>query len=822
MIKRIDRYVFSECLGPVAIGFLVSTILLLVRSFFDLAEAMIRRDVPFEIALKLLALNLPHIVVITIPMALLFGILAAVGRLSADSELTAMRAAGTSLISLYRPILTLSILLTITNTYLSVYALPWGNRTLQAMVREHLMQGDQSLAVEPRIFNDIVDGRTMYVFESDPVDGHWNGVFFADAIPLEEFNYTVARSGDIEVDREKERVLVHLENALDQKLDLTAPDEAQLSLNKELTLAMESGDRDPGQVASKSLRELGLAELRAYSRNEENPQSMRITSMIEIHKKFSIPFACLVFGLIALPMGFANRGRGGASAFSRALPIILTYYILQSLGDHAATEEWISPAVAMWGPNVLFLFAGVFLLVRRNGDKGTLIGGLIELVPWHAAKRRLARLGSRLRPASERLEATTAPGPQRGSSDTVVHEGGGRRPGDSPASASAAPRPAATQYRFRLQLPEFSIRFPGRMDRYVLRTFCEMAAVVIASCVTIYIIVDLSQTLDEIFANDIGAAVVLEYYIYSSLNIFYTIAPFAVLLTTLICYGLLSRTSEVIAAKAAGISLYRLAIPAIFAGAAISLAAAVLDLSLLPAANSRHAQIRAQIFGQGANARRRVSRQWFFSQHEDGSGTIFNYLTFNPQRRTLQRFQAFRFDPDHNLVGHLYGQHVAYIDDSWWLENGWARSFENNRVSGYNELTGPVQIDMQEDLEFFSTEIKKSVEMSYFELRDYVTRVIRSGQKAPDLEFQLYNKLAMPAVSLVMVFVALPFAFRLGKQGALYGVGLSLLIGMVLFAVLAVFATLGETAAIPPAMAAWSPSVLFSLLSAYLFLGVRS
>ena len=81
MIKRIDRYLFLECLGPVAIGFLVSTILLLVRSFFDLAEAMIRRDVPLEIALKLLALNLPHIVVITIPMALLFGILVAVGRL---------------------------------------------------------------------------------------------------------------------------------------------------------------------------------------------------------------------------------------------------------------------------------------------------------------------------------------------------------------------------------------------------------------------------------------------------------------------------------------------------------------------------------------------------------------------------------------------------------------------------------------------------------------------------------------------------------------------------------------------------------------------
>ena len=94
---------------------------------------MIQRDVPFVAAGKILLLNLPHIVVITVPMGLLFGILLAIGRLSADSELTAMRAAGVSLTYLYRPILALSLLLTALNVYLMIEVLPWGNRNLQEL-----------------------------------------------------------------------------------------------------------------------------------------------------------------------------------------------------------------------------------------------------------------------------------------------------------------------------------------------------------------------------------------------------------------------------------------------------------------------------------------------------------------------------------------------------------------------------------------------------------------------------------------------------------------------------------------------------------------
>ena len=112
--------------------------------------------------------------------------------------------------------------------------------------------------------------------------------------------------------------------------------------------------------------------------------------------------------------------------------------------------------------------------------------------------------------------------------------------------------------------------------------------------------------------------------------------------------------------------------------------------------------------------------------------------------------------------------------------------------------------------------------MNYLELRDYVEQVRSSGQEVPDLDTQLVNKIATPVTCIVMVLVALPFAFRMGRRGALYGVGVAILLGISLFVVTAFFTTLGEVGALPALMAAWAPNLLFSLFSLYMFLGIRT
>ena len=124
--------------------------------------------------------------------------------------------------------------------------------------------------------------------------------------------------------------------------------------------------------------------------------------------------------------------------------------------------------------------------------------------------------------------------------------------------------------------------------------------------------------------------------------------------------------------------------------------------------------------------------------------------------------------------------------------------------------------------DYFDSEVRPPEQMRFTELKDYVRELEESGQPVPELLVELYNKIAYPVVSLVMALVALPFAFRLGRQGALYGVGISIALGMAFLGIYAFFTTLGETGALPPVAAVWSPSAVFGILSAYLFLGVRT
>jgi LPS export ABC transporter permease LptG/LPS export ABC transporter permease LptF len=795
-MSRIDRYVVSETVGPVFLGFVVSTFILLIRAFFDLAEAIIHRGLPTGIVVKLLALNLPHIVVITIPMALLFGILVAIGRLAADSELTALRAAGVSLAYLYRALLTVSLLLAVLNTLLMIYLLPWGNRTYTSMLIEQLSAGGQA-EIEPRVFNEILEDRTLYVFEAPAGGVEWEGVFLADSLPVGETRFTVADAGTVRIEDQGRRVVVELRGAVEQQLDLSAPTRARISSNQVLTLADQDPERgDIHRSRSSQVRELDFGDLSQWASDPTRPMTTRALARVEMHKKFSIPAACLVFGLVALPLGFGQRAGGRSSAFAQSIAVIAVYYVLQNLGEEGAANGKIEPWVAMWLPNVLLFGAGLVLLARRNSDRGGVLSWISAWVFHPIGQLRRARAHRRLQRAQRRAEVS--PG--------VVDIDRERRPA-----------------RFLLRLPHAQLLFPGRLDRYILRRFTAIGLIVLGAALTLYLIVDLTELARYVLENEIPAELVIEHYQYYSLQIVYTIAPIVVLLTTLITFGLLSRTSEITAAKALGVSLYRIAAPVVVAGLVVGAAVALLDFTILPVTNARKAELRRQIKGHEEPAGlRRATRQWFFSQAEDGGGFIYNYLHFNPQRRLLQRFQAFRFDPDHRLTGHLYASELRLVGTSWVLLDGWSRQLDGPRVVDYRELPGPATLDLRLGPQFFSTEVKSSEEMNYLELREYVTRITASGQWVPDLATQLHNKIATPVVCLVMVLVALPFAFRLGRQGALYGVGIAILLGIVLQVVIAFFTTLGEAAVLPPWIAAWGPNLLFSLLSLYLFLGVRT
>lgn len=805
--RRLDRYLIAEMTGPIALGFLVYTGMLLLNFLGKSAEMIIQRGLPVTIVGRLLANSLPNIVVLTLPMSLLFGILIALGRLASDSELVAMRANGLSLTSLYRPILLVSLLFTAVNILLMVYLLPSGNHALQQL-RLEIITETVAAQVEPRVFYTEFEGSLLYVFERPKGEERWRGVFLSQAIPQQRQNQiTVAEWGRIKLDQAGERVLLELEDAVTHEVDLSDPDRYQIGRNEHAERLLEdrfASSQRERIVSSKGLRELTIPELAAEVADPATDPEQRRLAVVEIHKKFSIPCACLVFGILALPLGFNNRRGGKSSGFVLSLGVFLIYYILLNNGEEAARYGKLPPWLAMWLPNVLLAVAGLVLLVRRNRDKSLLLSRID-----HWVRGDLQGLLLRLR---DRVGSVR--GRRRSAALRPVEPADGE-----PAPVEA--RPAASP-EVVLRLPRLRLRVPNTIDRYVVRLFALVLVLVTLSGIVLYVVADLGENVDEILRNHVPQSVVISYYKYLSLQIFYELSPLLVLLTTLITFSLLGRSNEVTACKALGVSLYRLALPALGAAALVMLLAGFLEAEVLPASNRKVAQLRDQIRGrETARTYRRADRQWLFGQGR----FIYNYLNYdpNPKGPSLQRLQVFEFDGEHRLVSRLFTDRAVYGSDGQWrFDDGWLRRFDGTTVEEFQRFEGPRVVDYPETPDFFDSEIRPPEQMRFGELREYIAELRASGQPVPELKVELYRKLAYPAISLVMALVALPFAFRLGRQGALYGIGVSIVIGLAFVAVFLFFTTLGEAGALPPALAVWSPNLLFAVLAAYLFLGVRT
>ncbi|NJL27031.1 MAG: LPS export ABC transporter permease LptF [Thermoanaerobaculia bacterium] len=379
MMRRLDRYVFAEILGPLGLGFLIYTFILLLRVLFRSAEMIIRRGVPVDTVGQLLALSLPSIVVLTIPMALLFGILIAVGRLSADSELVAMRSCGISLFSLYRPILVLSALLAATNAYLMIKVVPEGNRSLQEL-RVEILQKSLAQQIEPRVFYSGWQDKVLFVFDVLGGTGRWNGAFLASSVPLENDEVVVAQWGEAQADPDGEQILLRLENAYSHGVKFSTPERYDVIFHKEMDLQVSSNQHRAGDTAiSRGPRELTLSELLERRRDRSLPKATRSQATIEIHKKLAIPAACLVFGLLALPLGFSNQRGGRSSGFAISLGVILLYYVTLNWGEELAAKGTLPGGVAIWFPNAALLLLGLHLLARRNSDKSLM---LVQVNRW--------------------------------------------------------------------------------------------------------------------------------------------------------------------------------------------------------------------------------------------------------------------------------------------------------------------------------------------------------------------------------------------------------------------------------------------------------
>ena len=766
-MRILTRYIFKEMFAHCLLGLLVFTFVLYVRPLSQVLEIVASRNLPLTQDIFIFALVLPRILVITIPMAVLLGTLIGLSRMAGDSETIAIRATGIGKGQFVRPVLLFALCGWAMTSWMSLFLAPAAMRTLEHS-EASLAATQASYEIKPRVFIEQFPHILLYLKDITSSSTQWRGVFIVDRSQHNEVKVTLAKSGNLIDENGSGRMELYLENGATHEFDPRHAQQYTVTSfdNWEIPIA-EPGKRGAERVLPSMLSPWMLVK------NMSNPKERR-AAMVELNYRLALPIACLVLALVAVPIGLMSRKGGKAFGLMLSILLVFVYYVLMASGLNLAKEGRLNPIVGLWAANVIFAAAGLLMLRQSNRVRS----GVDSL---HSG---LEQLGHALE---------------------YFHLGTGKRG----AAEGGVTRRKFGGWAFQI------------LDLYVLQSWVFYLAILLVTFTGIYVIFDFFQLLGDIVRNHIAPEIVLEYYWYLMPQIIYLMLPLSILVATLVSFGLFSKSNEITAIKSAGISLYRISVPILVGAGLLSGGMFLLGNNYLPATNQQQDALRNQIKGKPAQTMYRPDRQWIFGK----SDKIYNYRFFDPDMNVFANLSVFEINSsDFRLKRRIYAARAFWEPHirRWVLEDGWTRDFENGHITDYQPFAVRTFNELDEAPSYFKKEVKPSEQMSVLELRQYIRELKQSGFDVVRLSVALYRKFSYPLIAFVVTLIAIPFAFSTGSRGALAGIAISIGIAIVYWSVSSLFQAMGNLSQLPPAVAAWSPDVLFSLGGIYLLMRIKT
>jgi len=362
MKKTTYFYVLKETLPIFFIGLLTFTVILLMDKILKLIELIVNRGVSFSKISMLLLFISPSFLIFTIPMAVLLGTLLSFGRLSGDSEITAFKASGVSLYQLFLPISILSVIAYLFTSFLVFYGLPWGNRGFMATIYL-IAQSKADIEIKERVFNDVFDGLVVYV-DKVPIQGkRIEGVLIYDERDKEKVNTIFAKEGFLNSDPKSHEVVLRLLDGDIHRFETKTKVYQRMKFDT-YDLKLELGKTFAAMGKKLKEHEMSIDEIKEKIKKMKIKGEDTTGQEVELHKRYAIPFACIVFGLIGVPLGIQPRRSARSYGFILGIFILMTYYISLTASEILAMKKTIPAFLAGWTPNFLFCGLGVYLLVK--------------------------------------------------------------------------------------------------------------------------------------------------------------------------------------------------------------------------------------------------------------------------------------------------------------------------------------------------------------------------------------------------------------------------------------------------------------------------
>jgi LPS export ABC transporter permease LptG len=642
--------------------------------------------------------------------------------------------------------------------------------------------------VRPREFFEDFPDVVLYVREVPP-EGGWVDVFAADTRNPSQPAIFIAERGRMIVDRQKRTIEMQLERGSRHTTKIGDPATYEVVRFQQMLVSLNPESVFPRTGPARGEREMSIPELKARIAELESEGVSPHNPIMEIHKKFSIPIACFVFALLGVGLGVNNRRDGKLASFVLGIAVIFVYYVVMYTAQ-AMTKGFLIPAwLSMWLPNIVLGAAGVFLV--RSRARGVEEGMRISL------------------PAI-RLPWSRQPSPA------------------STAAAAAGPLDGAGDRRRRvvvvIRIPRLHLPRPNLLDLYVGRLYARVLAMTIIGLAGLFYISTFMDLSDKWFKGQTTLGTLLAYLFWVTPQFMTWIIAIAVLLSALVTVGLLTKSSELVVMRACGISLYRTAVPLI---AFAILATGVLfafEERVLVVTNRRAEYLNQMIRFGSARMFDVLNRKWLIGP----DGELYHYEFYDPNRRELNQLSVFEFDHEsHALKRRTFALQAKYSPRSpqedvapWIAQSGWHREFDTEDENVFEPFQN-ARLTL-EPADYFVTEAPDAERMNYAQLKKYVDDLKASGYNVLEHEVSLQRKLAYPLVPVIMTLIAVPFAVTTGRRGAMYGIGVGIVLALVYWTMISVFAALGAAGIVPTALAAWAPNLIFGAAAAYMLLTVRT
>jgi LPS export ABC transporter permease LptG/LPS export ABC transporter permease LptF len=786
-MRILSRAIFREVFTSAAVGTLLFVFVLFLRTIEKLSALLVKNSVPAPVIAKLLLYALPATIPFALPLGVLVGVLIGLSRMSADSEITAMRASGISSASVARPVLLFAFLAMVLTAMSSLWLTPLSLH-LQTLAARNFAAAQLTGNIESRIFDENFPKLVLYVGDVETVGKQviWRQVFIADVTPPDELakegksrgegpRILVAEQAIPHPDPANNRIILDMQNFRSSERNkegkvITTAAENQLEV-------LQAQDQADLQV-NKSIQEMDTGPLykRVYRRHDLTRQE-HIDAAVELHQRFALPLACILLALVGIPLGVSSRKGGKSAAFVMTVVLAFIYYLgyITLLG--LARKGSLPVPIAVWAPDVIFAIAGTILFTRleRPGDQDA-IAWIRSLFLWVAGKSKAFRAREQ-----KRKTARTGPGAMRA---------------------------------FWLK--------PMLIDGYVLDSFLFYFAVILFSLVVLIEVFTFFELLGDMVKNDIGMHTMVDYLWHLAPSLIYQITPIGTLVASLICFGILSKYNEVTAFKAGGVSVHRMAAPVLVVSTLISVGLFAFDHYYIPEANRRQEMLRAEIKHKPVATYDRPDRQWIYGE----GPRVYNFLHLDPKTQVMSKVNVYELDPRTFRVVHQISAERAHWDakiNNWVFENGMSRDAHNAQGNYEMFYAGSATFhELTEKPSWFVKEEKEYKEMNFEELKRYIGELQASGLDTTSLRVQYYKKFSVPLFALIMPILSVPFAFVAGNRGTTTGVWISFLIAIAYWTIGTFFEQVGDLNQLPAVMAAWSPDVIFSLAGLYLMARMKT